>query len=276
MEEKAIVNSVTQIRDLAREAMEPRREELIHYVAAPAGTTLHSLEKFQYPHGIPPSRIVAAPRFQDSASFCSYVNTFKDSRTRVLADVETVTFLALLDYHGAGALPDGIPEFVSHRASFPLKHSDQWKLWMGQNDKLIPQAEFAEFLEDNRADVVDPDSATLVEIARDLTAHTDVNFASKINVVNGSAVLKYDEQVTASVRQGQILIPEMFSIRIPVFYGEEPTVIKARLRFRIGDGKLKFQYKLYRPQEVRQLAFDEAVGDIAAAVGISVLQGTLT
>jgi hypothetical protein len=47
------------------------------------------------------------------------------------------------------------------------------------------------------------------------------------------------------------------------------------LRFRISDGKLKFQYKLYRPTEVRQHAFDVTRSEIAGATTLEVLLGTL-
>lgn len=266
---------VIDVRDLTREAVQPQTGEAVHYAVVPEGTLLKSLAEFQYPHGLPPSRIVAAPRFQEAPSFCSYVNIFKDDRTRILADATlgVLSFTALLDYHGFGS--ERKPEFVSHRASLALKHSEEWKLWSGNDNKLIPQADFAEFLEDNRADIVKPDSATMLEIAKELQAHSEVNFASKVNTVNGAAVLKYDEQIKATVATGQIEMPESFTIRIPVFFGEAAIEITARLRFRITDGKLKFQYKLYRPAEIIGKAFDVARDEIATATTLEVLLGSL-
>lgn len=268
-------NLITDVRDLAREAVQPQTGEAVHYAIVPDGSKPVSLREFQFPEGFPPSRIIAAPKFQDAASFCSYVNTFKDDRTRILADANAtaLSFLALIDYHGVGA--ERKPEFVSHRASLVLKHSEEWKLWAGQDNKLIPQADFAEFLEDNRSDIVKPDSATMLEIAKELQAHSEVNFASKVNTINGAAVLKYDEQIKATVATGQIEMPETFTIRIPVFFGEAPIEISARLRFRITEGKLKFQYKLYRPTEVIGKAFDVARAEIATATTLEVLLGSL-
>ena len=265
---------VTEIKALAREATPtPQTTEALHYVVIPKDSQVASLAGFQYPDGRRPERINQHPKFQDQASFTAYINTYKDDRTRVLADVNANSFLALIDYHGAGS--DRLPEFVSHRAGFTLSLSEQWKLWMAQNDKLIPQAEFAEFLEDNRADIVDPDSATLLEIAKDLQAKSDVNFSSKVNSSNGAAVLQFEETIKTTVTTGRIEMPESFTIRIPVFYGEAAVEIPARLRFRISDGKLKFQYKLYRPVEVKQHAFDVARQEIADETELQVLLGTL-
>ena len=268
---------IGQLRDLSREAVQPQTSEKIHYLVAPDGSTLISLKDQQYPHGLPPERIVANLKMQDAASFCSYVNSFKDGRTRIFADttIGALGFLALLDYHPVSAGDVTAPQFLSHRAAFALRHSEEWKLWFGQNDKLIPQAEFAEFLEDNRGDIQSPDPATMLEIAKELQAHSEVNFASKVNLRNGAAVLSYDEQIKASVTTGQIEVPEHFTISIPVFFGESPIEIKARLRFRISDGKLKFQYKLYRPVEVIAKAFEVARKAIADATTLEVWLGTL-
>jgi uncharacterized protein YfdQ (DUF2303 family) len=264
---------VEEIRDLARAAAVAKTEEKIHYVVVPHGSTITSLREYQYPFGIPPERIVASPKFQDQASFCSYINSYKDHRTRLFADSTACSFLALIDYHGAGA--EMKPEFVSHKASLTLTFSDEWRLWFANNEKLIPQIEFAEFLEDNRQDIQQPDSATLLEIAKDLQAATDVNFESKVNTSNGAATLQYQQTIKATVSTGRIEMPETFWIRIPVFFGEADEDIPARLRFRIADGKLKFQYKLYRPAEIRQKAFDVTRDEIAKSTAIEVLLGTL-
>jgi uncharacterized protein YfdQ (DUF2303 family) len=271
-------NIIAEIRNLAREAGVAQTNEKVHYLLAPEGSTLISLKDQQYPHGIPPERVIANLNMQDAASFCSYVNSFKDDRTRLFADttLSALGFLAIIDYHPAAASTDaGAAQFLSHRAKFALRHSEEWKLWSGLDGKLVPQDQFAEFLEDNRSDIVTPDSATMLEVAKDLQANSSVNFASKINSQNGSATLRFDEQIDTKVTSGQIIMPESFTISVPVFFGEAPIEITARLRFRISEGKLKFQYKLYRPVEVISRAFDVARAAIASATTLEVLLGTI-
>lgn len=268
-------NVIETLARLAREGapLFEARNGGLEFAIVPDGSHIASLKEYQYPHGLRPDRIIAAPKFQDATSFISYVNTFKDHRTRILADATTLTFRAQIDYHGHGA--DMQPEFLSHQATLPLKLSEEWKLWIGLNDRLVPQAEFAEFLEDNRADIIEPNSATMLEIAQDLQAHSEVNFASKINRRSGAAVLSYEETINTKMSTGSVTVPETFTINIPVFFGESPIEITARLRFRIGEGKLKFQYKLYRPVEVISKAFDAARGWIAGATEMEVLLGVL-
>jgi uncharacterized protein YfdQ (DUF2303 family) len=269
--------SILTVRDLARESMGPQTSEKVHYALVPEGSKLVSLRDQQYPHGLPPERIVAGLSMLEASSFCSYVNSFKDHRTRIFADtrISTLGFLAVLDYHPAGSSEDNAPQFLSHRAAFVLRHSEEWLLWHGKHDKLIPQSDFAEFLEDNRADIVKPDSATMLEVAKDLQAHSEVNFASKINSQSGAATLTFDEQIKATVATGQITVPEIFTVRIPVFFGEPAIDIHARLRFRISGGKLSFQFKLYRPAEVISKAFYAVRSVIAEATTLEVLLGTI-
>ena len=268
--------AVKAVRDLTREIAVPQTGEKIHYLIAPAGSQLIDLSKQQYPHGLPLYRIDAKPKFQDSGSFVKYVNTFKDQRSRCFADAQNVNFTAMLDYHTPGDEgSEEAPEFLSHRASLQLQYSPEWRIWFGLHDKLVSQTDFAEHIEDNRADIVTPSPAQMLEVARDLSAHSEVNFASKVNLRNGTATLQYDEQLKASVANGSIEVPETFLIRIPVFFGGEAQAIEVKLRFRISDGKLKFQIKLYRPAEVIAAAFETTRAAIADQNGLDVLLGSL-
>lgn len=258
---------INQAVALQKQIAQPVTSEAVHFIVVPKDCEVKTLQSHQYPHGVPPSRIIQSPTFFDAASFSKYVITYRDIRTRVLANPETFAFTALLDYH-QGAMDEGAeklkPEFVSHRASFRLTESEQWKVWFGNHDKLIPQTQFAEFLEDNRRDIFKPSAADMMEVARDLQAKTEVNFDSKVTLKDGSATLRYQEQVTAGVGPaGNIAIPDEFSIRIPVFYGEAPVEISAKLRFRISGGKLSFLYRLYRPVETRNEAFNATVERVA-------------
>ncbi len=170
---------------------------------------------------------------------------------------------------------DRLPEFCDHKASFQLTQDERWKIWIGQDNKPMAQADFAEFIEDNMADIFKPPAADMLEIARDLHAKIDVNFGSSVRSQSGQVQLRYEETVKAGVgTAGIIEVPEEFSIQIPVFYGEQPVVIKAKLRFRIKDGKLSFHYKLNRPVEIQSKAFETAVEGLQATIGQDILLGS--
>src|ERR1700735_200818 len=97
------IQLITDIRDLAREAIQPQTGEKVHYAVIPEGSKVVSLKEYQYPEGMQPGRVVASLKMQDAASLCSYVNSFKDSRSRMFGSVSALSFLAVLDYHPVAA-----------------------------------------------------------------------------------------------------------------------------------------------------------------------------
>lgn len=270
----------------------PHETLKVPYAVIPQDSKIESLLSLAYPHGLPPEKphhIKAKVSLSDAASFCRYVALYADSRTRIFADPAALGFNAVLDYHGAPSvqITDGsdqpaaavLPqaEFRDHQAVLALKTSEQWNIWTGRAEKEIPQAEFAEFIEDNYRDIVFPSAAEMLEVARSLTAHVDVNFASKVNSRNGTTQFAYTEVLTTGQpgQSGNLEVPEKFGIQIPVLFGEKTVQVEARLRFRINGGKLKFLYKLYRPTEILADAFNLTVSDISKKLSIEVLLGSI-
>jgi uncharacterized protein YfdQ (DUF2303 family) len=261
--------------DLSKKIGQPITTEQIHYALVPNDCKVESLLNLQYPEGLPPSRIRHTVTMKSADSFAAYVMLYADQFTRIFADPDKFYFRGALDFHGTKA--DNLePKFVSHNVQFTMTQDDRWKIWRGMDGKPFSQAEFAEFIEDNRRDIEMPDPATMLEIARSLEAKTDVNFRQATNLQNGQVQIRYEEVVTAGVpNAGNIEVPTEFTIRIPVFFGEPPLSIPVRLRFRLHGGKLTFHYKLFRPLETEQDAFKAAVDQIGRETEQKVLIGTI-
>lgn len=265
--------AIREVTALVAKTAQPITTEAVHAVIVPRDCDLKSLAEFQFPDGRPATRVKATVALRDGDSFIKYLKTFRTSLTRIFAEPKTLLFLAVLDYHGEAAEPS--VEFLSHRVTFAMEKDERWNIWAGKNENPFTQTEFAEFIEDNAADIFDPSAANMLEIARDLQAHTEVNFASKVKLTNGQVQLSYQETVTAGVGPaGTVEIPEVFKIQIPVFYGEGVVAITCRLRYRISGGKLSFHYKMYRQSETLQVAFDKAVKSISESLGADILMGT--
>lgn len=258
--------------ELGQLTVAPNTTEKVHFALVPEKIKAISLKEFQYPQGVPPDHIQGTVQVRDAKSFCSYVNAFADERTRIFAEPSSQSFLAVIDYHRAGT--DCTPEFLHHRVSFAMVLDDRWKTWVGKNEKVFNQIDFAEFCEDHAADISDPSGAHMLEVARDLKASSSGNFESKIVPKSGSVQMKFTETVDGKVGSGEIEVPEFFKLSIPIFYGEEPISISARLRYRITGGNLTFFYKLYRQSELLNDAFNKAVKSVEGALQRDVLLGS--
>lgn len=251
------------------ENADPRETGGIPYAVIPPGHTLASLESLihndyaQFPHRKKLDVTVIEP-----ASFLEYWSLHQTEDSRAYGNCGNASIEGVLDDHGS---TEKQPGWRQHRVTLGLVLSDEWKVWNGNNKKPLDQATFAEFLEDNAPDIIQPDAATFVECARDLKAKSDVTFESRVSQSNGSARLTWNENVAGKFGKGDIEIPERFVISIAVYVGTPKISIDARLRYRIVSGKLTMWYDLYRIGQRQRDAFQSVVAEIEAGIGRKVL-----
>jgi uncharacterized protein YfdQ (DUF2303 family) len=136
----------------------------------------------------------------------------------------------------------------------------------------MEQEEFAIFIEDNIADVVEPSGDTLLQVALTLQAKNEVNFSSSRRLDNGQVQLAYSETIDARAGTGAIEIPHRFAIGARLFKNGDGYKVYARLKYRLGGGKVKFWYELERPENAIEDAF-KAYIDQAREHGFTVLLG---
>jgi uncharacterized protein YfdQ (DUF2303 family) len=224
-------------------------------------------------HADRPERIKGTVKVFDSASFCQYYNLFADGNSRVFADEAASRVIAILDYHESPASEDNAARWGQHRIDLTLRYSQEWTDWKAQNGKKVSQMDFAEFLEDHAPDIVSPDAATMLEVARSLSAKTDVDFSSAIRMSNGAIQLKFNEQVKGTYGNGQFEVPETFDIGVPVYVGHDRVRLTARLRYRLNSGKLTFWFDLLRAAVAERDAFLAARSAIAQSLDIAIING---
>ncbi len=245
---------------------------LVPYAVIPNNCKVEDLSRLLFnEHAERPERKQGTITVLDGVSFCEYYTLFSDENSRAFADETKSRILAVLDYHEAH---DSGPRWGKHRLDLPLRHSPEWETWNGEDAKNQTQTAFAEFMEDNAPDIVSPDAATMREIAMDLSAKNDVNFASGVRLANGQVQLVYNETIVGTYGKGQMEIPERFTISIPVHVGAERVEMVVRLRYRINGGKLTFSYHLFRPDAVERAAFVAVRQSIEQALGIRIINGT--
>ena len=263
------------VQELAALVPQPKQLDLgdgITRILKPDGSTAHVVPADQLETAERPHRIKQTVAVRDCKSFLDYWKLYSDSDSRAFADRDKSLISAVLDYHQTGE-PQS-PRWGSHRLMLTLRFTEEWKTWTGKNGVKMTQAEFAEFLEDNALDIIEPSSATMVECASTLQAKNEVEFEQATNLQSGQVQMRYKEEIRGSWSNGNIEIPKRFSILVPIYDGQEAVKVDARIRYRLSGSKLTFWYQLHYKERLERAAFAAIVEQVAAG-GVSIFNGTL-
>jgi uncharacterized protein YfdQ (DUF2303 family) len=227
---------------------------------------------------------------QTSDAFIGYVLLHRTPGTLVTGTVTTSggTFHCDLDGHepnqalDADQIREGLPSWRTHHAHLALEASPEWTRWNARNTTIIEQSAFAEFIEENAADITVPegsklpDAAIMLSVATTLDAKTEVTFSSGIRLQNGTQQLTYNELVQGQAvgAEGKIEIPARFAVAIAPFVGAPKYAVIARLKYYLSRGKVSFKYELDRPYRIIEDAYKAEALKIAQALGQPVLLGS--
>lgn len=262
------------IAQIAREAGRAYElEEDVVGVLVPPDAEHHVLDLERYEPV--PRRKRGTVTLHEPVSFAHYVQGYSSPATNLYADVRDGDIVAVLNDHQQEGDDTGGPGWGDHRAVLDLRHSHEWRTWTGHNGKWQRQEQFAEFIEDSYPDIVDPDHATMLEIAQSIEASSSGTFKSKQRLHDGQVALRYEETVDAKAGQrGDLTIPETFTVALRVWEGLDPVQLTCRLRYRIHDGQLTIGYKLERLDDVKDRAFADIVDTVEQHTGATCLRGT--
>lgn len=208
----------------------------------------------------------------DADSFCAYVNRFEIGEpagehqvTTIFADPNKFQLRCVIDYH-----EDRKPGRCAHAIQFNVPFSEQWSRWRGIDGKPMGQAEFAEFIEENCQDCVEPPSAVFLDMVTNLQSKKKVAFESGVRLQDGSNQLVYAEEIETKGR-GTMLVPSEFSIGVPIFLNGEAYKVRALLRYRIAEGTIAFTVKLHRRTFLEQTAFKDICEKVTQETALNVL-----
>jgi uncharacterized protein YfdQ (DUF2303 family) len=229
----------------------------------------HNLERW-----LPePNRNRGTATLFDPSDYVAYVTRLADGYTTVWGNETHATFTAVFNDH-FGPHDAG---WRDHTATLQLQDDPDWSAFLARDGKYVTQVQFGEFLQDYAAAFVQPDGATLLEIATNFKAHRKAEYSSAVDLDNGDVSLTYSEVTTAkTTRSGQIEIPKEFVVALSPFLGMPPVHLGARLRWNLDDGHLQIGYRLVRPDLVKRQAFADirnTVADGTKDKNIAVLLG---
>jgi uncharacterized protein YfdQ (DUF2303 family) len=206
-------------------------------------------------------------------SLVRLVKRLQTEATTLWASREDGTVEALFDddpVQGDDAPPR--PGWRGDRAVLELQLNEDWVAWTRGDGMLYSQRSFGEFIEEQAHTVVEPDSATMLEVATTLTAKRTLDFSSRTRLDNGDVEFKFAEETAMKAGRGatSIEIPSTFMVRTPVWVGTPPVELRARLRVRPDGDGVKLGYKLVRVTDAKDAAFRTVCTGLMGEIGDAV------
>ncbi|NEB57617.1 DUF2303 family protein [Streptomyces griseus] len=271
---EATADGTQAIIDIAQAAVAPQALESgkVHVVALGRGQ-FQQIDLTGPQHTGIPARKSGSTLVRDVDSFLAYFDKHGDDNSEVYADVESRTITAVLDAHTADDARWG-----GHRLELSLRATSAWRAWMGADNELMSQGAFAEFIEDNLVDLVEPTAATMLELAESFEVTTSAEFQSSQRLDSGARKFSYVEEQTGKAgHKGEITIPATLTLALRPFEGTEPYAVTARFRYRLDrqKGELRLGFKIERPEDTLASAFNDirTLVDDGIPEGIAVLNG---
>jgi len=235
--------------------------------------------RYRHETGLPPLRPSGTFIFYQLDGFINYINSHihPGPRAELWADCNKHTITAVLDGH-CRLIPlhfkDQEPGWGAHRAILEFQLTAAWSEWSEFCKKNHPQDEFADFLEDHLADIVNSDAADLLEIASSLSVASGVKFQQALRLASGEVSFQYTEEHKASAgRQNQLKIPKSITLALAPFEGRDPFKVPARFRYSLRDQKLTLRLLLDRPDQILRSSINDAIKVIEEQTDLIVYHG---
>jgi uncharacterized protein YfdQ (DUF2303 family) len=264
-------NNMQAVIDAARKGVELKileKSEHFQIIYSPThGVQTVDLQK----HNKAPARKVGSVVVFDAESLNRILvdNAVPGATTiYVNPDAEKPAIVAVINGNGSAG-----PGFGDFKASIGFRTTPQWAKWKAIDGKMLPQAEFAEFVEDNLADIATPDGATMMEIVTYFQATSSTDFRSGIKLSNGQVQLTNNENIEAQVGAGNIAVPDVFEIALAPVFGVAPFKVPARFRYRIENRRLKLGFKLQRVEDVMTQIIRDIEAEIVLPEGVAKVYG---
>lgn len=222
-----------------------------------------------------PARKSGSVNLNDEASFMEYWKLHSKGFSNIFGCIEPAQFIAIFNDHY-----EDEPGFRDHRAVYKLAPSKEWLEWTGRDkQKFDNTTAFAEWLENHLPDMLNPPGAKMMEIALNMRVTQNASYSKVTRLQDGDTQFTYTNTVEGNAgpaTTGQVNIPDLFTIAIPVFQGltAEQHVVEARFRYRLHGSTLSLWYELVRPHKVIEKAFEAILSRIQTGTKKTVLFGS--
>lgn len=212
-----------------------------------------------------PRRRIAKVTLDTTESLVQYLARHGNEATALYADPSRLSVQAVID--------DDVHR--GHSATLILKRTIECARWFGAHSKYMDQEAFAQLVEDGLGEIARPAGADLLELAQSMHASSSASFRSGLRLQDGRVQFSYVEEIDARAgADGQMTIPATITLVFAPFEGASDMQIEARLRYRIGGGKLTLGVWLIDGEQAIRTAFDDEIDRIDSSSSFRPLIGS--
>ena len=233
------------------------------FVIVPEGYKLESLEPYQHR----PERKKGNRIFTDVDDFVRYAKIHLTHQTQVYFNkhIGPSAVKIVFDDHD-----EEEPAWRDFSATLKVDSSTDWIKILANNDRMLSQESFAEFIEEHETLFVDPTSGEMADIANTISAKKAVHFRSSKRLANGDHSIMWDESTdTKAGASGELEIPKMIKLGVQITNSLSVRVeVCARLRTVVANGGVNFKYILVKPEKIEELVMERVRGKIEKDLGL--------
>lgn len=263
-------------------------------VAVPKGMEVRSIKALLDEYRVRPVRRTGFATLTRLGDFIAHINRFKSTDTAVFVDADTPSAHAIYDYHPAGG-DVFVAANIGHgaRHAFPLSRA--FKAWRQISGKTLSQPDFAAFLTEHAAEIVQPSDGPAcardlealdltvgsADVLRRLARGLRVNVAEEAedvqNLENGDRVITFARKTTSTrdAKGEEVKVPGGFVVALPLLDGDNAaTALPAMLRFDRRNNAVVWTITLLHAEQALADVVDAAVERIAKETGCPVFYGT--
>ena len=266
-----IIQTAEQLVSLTAAALAPVQVGAAHFVTVPEDYTHEDITSAVEKASPTPTRKRGTVVLGNVESLLAYCADQQATGTGyIYADPDARSICAVFN----DQRHMGFAGWRDHRAVFNAEYTPEFKLWITNNKQQKGQTEFAEFIEDNLADLQGTDADLLLKVATTIQATSGINFASAKRLQDGQTQLIYNEVIDAKAgTDGALKIPQTFTLGMRIFKNGGGYKLTARLKYRLASGSVKFWYELERPERAVEDAFSGYVEMVREKSDYTVLIG---
>lgn len=249
--------------------MEPTNVDGHHFVMVPPNYSAKDITDLVEKAQSAPNRKHGTAVVKDVASLLVYcADQGAALNSYIYADPDKRTLTAVFNDQREDA------GWRDHRCHYQAEYTPEFSKWLVNDKKQFDQTGFSEFIEDNFVDIAEPAAQMLLDVATTIQSKTDINFSSAKRLQNGQVQMQYTENIDARAGvNGALEIPKEFMLGLRIFKNGDGYKIKARLKYRLHAGQIKFWYELDRVERSIEDAFGGYISQVREASGYVVLLG---